>query len=53
MLRFLKPSASCLLYQKIEFILEKDAFFDGGRVYYIDGWQTELMTIRRELRPNR
>lgn len=38
--------------KEIRIMLEEDAFFDGKRVYYIDGRQTELMTIPRELRPN-
>jgi hypothetical protein len=33
-------------------MLEEDAFFDGEKTYYIDGRQTELMTIPRELKPN-
>jgi hypothetical protein len=38
--------------KEIRIMLEEDAFFDGSRVYYIDGRQTELMTIPRLLRPN-
>ncbi len=39
--------------KEIRIMLEEDAFFDGENVYYIDGRQTELMTIPRELKPNR
>ena len=39
--------------KEIRIMLEEDAFFDGQRIYYIDGRQTELMTIPRELKPNR
>jgi hypothetical protein len=39
--------------KEIRIMLEEDAFFDGEKVYYIDGRQTELMTIPRELKPNR
>ncbi len=38
--------------KEIRIMLEEDAFFDGGKTYYIDGRQTELMTIPRELKPN-
>lgn len=38
--------------KEIRIMLEEDAFFDGENVYYIDGRQTELMTIPRELYPN-
>lgn len=38
--------------KEIRIMLEEDAFFDGRKVYYIDGRQTELMTIPRELKPN-
>ena len=38
--------------KEIRIMLEEDAFFDGKRVYYIDGRQTELMTIPRTLTPN-
>ena len=38
--------------KEIRIMLEEDAFFDGEKVYYIDGRQTELMTIPRELKPN-
>ena len=33
-------------------MLEEDAYFDGDAVRYIDGRQTELMTIPRKLTPN-
>jgi hypothetical protein len=33
-------------------MLEEDAYFDGDVVRYIDGRQTELMTIPRTLDPN-
>ena len=36
----------------IRIMLEEDAFFDGEKVHYIDGRQTELMTIPRALYPN-
>ena len=32
--------------QEIEFRLEEDAFFDGERVHYLDGRQTEFHLIR-------
>lgn len=38
--------------KEIRIMLEEDAFFDGQKVYYIDGRQTELMTIPRKLFPN-
>jgi Xaa-Pro aminopeptidase len=38
--------------KEIRIMLEEDAFFDGEKVSYIDGRQTELMTIPRELFPN-
>ena len=38
--------------QRLRFKLEEDAFFDGEKVRYIDGRQTELMTIPRMLFPN-
>ena len=38
--------------KEIRIMLEEDAFFDGEKVYYIDGRQTELMTIPRQLKPN-
>ncbi len=38
--------------KEIRIMLEEDAFFDGEKVWYIDGRQTELMTIPRELKPN-
>jgi hypothetical protein len=38
--------------KEIRIMLEEDAFFDGDKVYYIDGRQTELMTIPRVLKPN-
>lgn len=38
--------------KEIRIMLEEDAFFDGERVYYIDGRQIELMTIPRQLMPN-
>jgi Xaa-Pro aminopeptidase len=38
--------------KEIRIMLEEDAFFDGGKIYYIDGRQTELMIIPRELKPN-
>ena len=37
----------------IRIMLEEDAFFDGEKVHYIDGRQTELMTIPRTLYPNK
>jgi Xaa-Pro aminopeptidase len=33
--------------QRVRFMLEQDAFFDGQRVWYIDGRQTELHLIPR------
>ena len=36
----------------IRIMLEEDAFFDGEQVHYIDGRQTEIMTIPRVLHPN-
>lgn len=36
--------------QKVRFLLEVDAFFDGQRVEYIDGRQTELWLIPRVAR---
>ncbi len=38
--------------KEIRIMLEEDAFFDGQSVRYIDGRQTELMTIPRSLSPN-
>lgn len=38
--------------KEIRIMLEEDAFFDGEDVYYIDGRQTEIMTIPRVLHPN-
>jgi Xaa-Pro aminopeptidase len=38
--------------KEIRIMLEEDAFFEGGKIYYIDGRQTELMIIPRELKPN-
>lgn len=38
--------------KEIRIMLEEDAFFDGKEVRYIDGRQTELMTIPRKLYPN-
>ncbi|MCB1023493.1 MAG: aminopeptidase P family protein [Acidobacteria bacterium] len=38
--------------KEIRIMLEEDAFFDGKTTYFIDGRQTELMTIPRELKPN-
>lgn len=38
--------------KEIRIMLEEDAFFDGENVHYIDGRQTELMTIPRVLYPN-
>ena len=38
--------------KEIRIMLEEDAFFDGENVRYIDGRQTELMTIPRVLYPN-
>lgn len=34
--------------QKVRFMLEVDAFFDGSKVDYIDGRQTELLLIPRD-----
>ncbi len=39
--------------KEIRIMLEEDAFFDGDSVRYIDGRQTELMTIPRALFPNK
>ncbi len=39
--------------KEIRIMLEEDAFFDGQQTRYIDGRQTELMTIPRSLSPNR
>ena len=38
--------------KEIRIMLEEDAYFDGDAVRYIDGRQTELMTIPRILTPN-
>ena len=38
--------------KEIRIMLEEDAFFDGEKTYYIDGRQTELMTIPRDLKAN-
>jgi hypothetical protein len=38
--------------KEIRIMLEEDAYFDGDAVHYIDGRQTELMTIPRSLTPN-
>jgi Xaa-Pro aminopeptidase len=38
--------------KEIRMMLEEDAFFDGEKVRYIDGRQTELMIIPRKLQPN-
>lgn len=38
--------------KEIRMMLEEDAFFDGKKVRYIDGRQTELMIIPRKLYPN-
>ena len=38
--------------KEIRIMLEEDAFFDGEKVRYIDGRQTELMVIPRRLSPN-
>ncbi len=38
--------------KEVRIMLEEDAFFDGKVVRYIDGRQTEIMTIPRELFPN-
>lgn len=39
--------------KELRFMLEEDAFFDGEKVWYIDGRQTELITIPRALFPNK
>ena len=39
--------------KEIRIMLEEDAFFDGENVQYIDGRQTELITIPRTLFPNK
>lgn len=38
--------------KEIRIMLEEDAFFDGEKVKFIDGRQTELITIPRTLYPN-
>jgi Xaa-Pro aminopeptidase len=38
--------------KEIRIMLEEDDFFDGEKVRYIDGRQTEIMTIPRKLHPN-
>ncbi|MEL6561717.1 MAG: M24 family metallopeptidase [Bacteroidota bacterium] len=38
--------------KEIRIMLEEEAFFDGEEVTYIDGRQTEIMTIPRVLFPN-
>ncbi|MEO1254578.1 MAG: M24 family metallopeptidase [Bacteroidota bacterium] len=38
--------------KEIRIMLEEDAYFDGETVKYIDGRQTEIMTIPRVLEPN-
>jgi len=38
--------------KEVRIMLEEDAYFDGDVVRYIDGRQTELMTIPRTLDPN-
>lgn len=38
--------------KEIRIMLEEDALFDGDKVSYIDGRQTELMCIPRKLHPN-
>ncbi|MEP4497191.1 MAG: M24 family metallopeptidase, partial [Ekhidna sp.] len=38
--------------KEIRIMLEEDAYFDGQGVRYIDGRQTEIMTIPRILYPN-
>ncbi len=38
--------------KEIRIMLEEDAFFDGKKVHYIDGRQTQIMTIPRSLFPN-
>ncbi|MFZ9044546.1 MAG: M24 family metallopeptidase [Cyclobacteriaceae bacterium] len=39
--------------KEIRIMLEEDAYFDGDKVRYIDGRQTEIMTIPRVLFPNK
>ncbi|MFK7952459.1 MAG: M24 family metallopeptidase [Ekhidna sp.] len=39
--------------KEIRIQLEEDAFYDGEKVWYIDGRQTEIMTIPRVLHPNK
>jgi hypothetical protein len=38
--------------KEIRIMLEEDAFFDGNRVHYLDGRQTDFMLIPRKLPPN-
>jgi hypothetical protein len=38
--------------KEIRIMLEEDAYFDGTNVRYIDGRQTELIVIPRQLHPN-
>ncbi len=38
--------------KEIRIMLEEDAFFDGEKVNYIDGRQTEILPIPRKLYPN-
>ncbi|MDB4583626.1 M24 family metallopeptidase [Draconibacterium sp.] len=38
--------------KEIRIMLEEDAFFDGENVRFIDGRQTQIMTIPRTLYPN-
>jgi len=38
--------------KEIRIMLEEEAYFDGEKTYYIDGRQTEIMTIPRVLNPN-
>ncbi|MGB3466280.1 MAG: M24 family metallopeptidase [Cyclobacteriaceae bacterium] len=38
--------------KEIRIMLEEDAFFDGEELIYIDGRQTQIMTIPRTLFPN-
>lgn len=38
--------------KEIRIMVEEDAFFDGEKVSYIDGRQTELFTLPRSLAPN-
>ena len=38
--------------KEIRIMLEEDAYFDGEKVWYIDGRQKEIMTIPRKLPPN-